>query len=74
MLKVRVWRHGGRSRFVKVCQFSTVSGSIGIVTFLFDAMATLEDIKKVLEEETRPLRSKWFSIEEKFDTLQELVV
>ena len=37
-------------------------------------MATLEDIKKVLEEEIRPLRSKLFSIEEKFDTLQELVV
>ena len=75
MLKVRIWCHGGRSRFVQVCQFSAVSGSIGILTFLFDAMATLEDIKKVLEEEEiRPLRSKLFSIEEKFDTLQELFV
>ena len=36
-------------------------------------MATIEDIKKVLEEEIRPLRSKLFSIEEKFDTLQKLV-
>ena len=36
-------------------------------------MATIEDIKKVVEEEIRPLRSKSFSIEEKFDTLQNLV-
>ena len=55
-------------------QFSAVSGSIGILTFLFDVLATIEDIKKVLEEEIRPLRSKLFSIEEKFDTLQKLVV
>ena len=36
-------------------------------------MATIGDIKKVLEEEIRPLRSKLLSIEEKFDTLQNLV-
>ena len=36
-------------------------------------MATIEDIKKVLEEEIKPLRSKLFFIEEKFDTLQKLV-
>ena len=36
-------------------------------------MAAIEDIKKVLEEEIRPLRSKLVSIEEKFDTLQKLV-
>ena len=36
-------------------------------------MATIEDIKKVLEEEIRPLRSKLLSIEEKFHTLQNLV-
>jgi len=35
-------------------------------------MATIEDIKKVLEEEIRPLQSKLLSIEEKFDTLQNL--
>ena len=36
-------------------------------------MATIEDIKKVLEEEIKPLWSKLFFIEEKFDTLQKLV-
>ena len=58
---------------MQLCQFSAVSGSIGILTFLFDVMATIEDIKKVLEEEIRPLWLKLFSIEEKFDTLQKLV-
>ena len=51
----------------------TVSGSIGIFTYLFVVMYTIEDIKKVLEEAIRPLWSKLFSIEEKFDTLQKLV-
>ena len=56
-----------------LCQFSAVSGSIGILTYLFFVTATIEDIKKVLEEQIRLLRSKLLSIEEKFDTLQNLV-
>ena len=36
-------------------------------------MATMQDINKVLEEEIRSLRMKLFSIQEKFDTLQNLV-
>ena len=51
----------------------TVSGSRGIFTYLFVVTYTIEDIKKVLEEAIRPLWSKLFSIEEKFDTLQKLV-
>ena len=70
---ISIWHHGGLPRFVQLFQFSAVSGSIGILTYLFFAMATIEDIKKVVEEEIRPLRSKSFSIEEKFDTLQNLV-
>ena len=59
---------------MQLCQFSAVSaGSIGILTFLFDVTVTIKDIKKVLEEEIKPLRSKLFSIEEKFDTFPKLV-
>jgi len=46
-----------------------VSGSIGILTYLFFVMATVGDIKKVLEEEIRLLWSKLLSIKEKVDTL-----
>ena len=53
-----IWRQGGQPRFVQHCQLSAVSGSIGILTYLFVVMAAIEDIKKVLEKEIRPLRSK----------------
>ena len=36
-------------------------------------MATLDDIKKLLEEEIRPIRSKLLSIEEKFSELKSSV-
>ena len=36
-------------------------------------MATVEEIRRLLEDEIRPLRSKLFSIEEKFSALQKSV-
>ena len=44
----------------------------GILLFVL-FMATLDDIKKLLEEEIRPIRSKLLSIEEKFSELKSSV-
>ena len=44
----------------------------GILLFVL-FMATLSDIKKLLEEEIRPIRSKLLSIEEKFSELKSSV-
>ena len=50
--EISICRHSGLPRFVLLCQFSSVSGSMGILTYF--VMAAIEDIKKVLEEEIRP--------------------
>ena len=44
----------------------------GILLFVL-FMATVDDIKKLLEEEIRPIRSKLLSIEEKFSELKSSV-
>ena len=44
----------------------------GILLFVL-FMATLDDIKKLLEEEIRPIRSKLLSTEEKFSELKSSV-